>query len=119
MTPLHFAAHEGHVALASDLLKRGAEVNSIAKVSGSTILFCGPMLPSSVCYPDSIPPYLPELLQTDRTPLHLAAYYGRTDVALLLLDRGADVGARADVSMVVGLSLGDHRLAFSQSSINA
>ena len=40
-------------------------------------------------------------LQDESTPLHEAAYNGHTAVASLLLDRGADVGAKDNVSGVV------------------
>ena len=37
-------------------------------------------------------------LQDGSSPLHKAAYYGQTPVASLLLDRGADVDAKNNVS---------------------
>ena len=37
-------------------------------------------------------------LQDGRTALHMAALFGKTDVAALLLDRGAAVDAKSNVS---------------------
>ena len=37
-------------------------------------------------------------LQYHQTPLHLAAYYGQTDTVKMLIDNGADVNAKDEVS---------------------
>ena len=51
-------------------------------------------------------------MQDGATPLHWAAYYGKSDAAALLLDRGAAIEAQTKVSgiffMQVG-SVGAHR----------
>lgn len=65
-TPLHLTAFFGHVALATALLDRGADVN-VRSTNG-----------------------------LKNAPLHAAAAGGHTEVVALLLDRGADANARQE-----------------------
>ena len=39
--------------------------------------------------------------QSGFTPLHIAAHYGNTNVARLLIEKGADVNYKARVSIIV------------------
>ena len=48
-------------------------------------------------FPMSLPPLLLST-QGQWTPLHLAARYGKTEVAALLVQGGADLNARSTVS---------------------
>jgi uncharacterized protein len=77
------AIQHGDLAAAAHLLDRGADVNTMARLSLSAA-------------------DLPETRTWRRleweaskgiTPLRLAAWYGRADLARLLLDRGADIDA--------------------------
>ena len=43
-------------------------------------------------------------LQSGFTPLHIAAHYGNTNVAQLLIDKGADVNYKARVSVTISAS---------------
>jgi len=43
-------------------------------------------------------------LQSGFTPLHIAAHYGNTNVAQLLIDKGADVNYKARVSVIISTS---------------
>jgi uncharacterized protein len=63
-TPLHLAAFFGHREAAERLIAAGASLNAVARNSLAN------------------------------TPLHAATAGSRTDVALLLIERGADVAAR-------------------------
>jgi ankyrin repeat protein len=72
LTPLHVAAHEGHVETARALLAAGADVKAV----------------------DLRPATDGELGHSDGyTPLHLAAMGGKKATAELLIDQGADVNA--------------------------
>jgi cytohesin len=69
-TPLHFAALQGHEAIAAKLLAHGANPN-VATTHGPTDMF------------KTQPPVVGE------TPLHLAAAYGHAAIVTLLLAHGA------------------------------
>jgi uncharacterized protein len=63
-TPLHLAAFFGHIDVASDLVRRGADLRAVARNAMAV------------------------------TPLHSAAAAGRSGVAKLLVDAGAPVDGR-------------------------
>ncbi len=44
-------------------------------------------------------PYLPPSMQDGKTPLHHASFVGWVEVVQLLLDKGAEVDARNQVSL--------------------
>ncbi|GHU16644.1 hypothetical protein FACS189472_02140 [Alphaproteobacteria bacterium] len=87
-TPLHLAAKSGQTEIARLLLTNGADVNAKGTLDrDNPIRYNGN---------NSIMPSLEELnLISSRndTPLHFAAQSGQTEIAELLLARGADVNA--------------------------
>jgi uncharacterized protein len=94
-SPLMIAAIKGHLAPAQRLIQRGAEVNK----TGWTPLHYA----ASRAEPDSVAmarlllehhAYIDAESPNRSTPLMLAAMYGHTDVARLLLEEGADPSLR-------------------------
>jgi ankyrin repeat protein len=75
------ATQRGDLAAAAHLLDRGADVNATARLS--------------IPEPGRLDTLTWRLLEWEAskgiTPLQLAAWYGHTEIARLLLDRGADI----------------------------
>ena len=87
-TPLHLAAQKGNTELARLLIDKGADVNAKYKndVNGAlnqVFSYSGFSVIATEKYGSS--------------PLHRAADYGRTALAGLLIDKGADVKAKDDM----------------------
>ena len=87
-TPLHLAAQKGNTELARLLIDKGAYVNAKYKndVNGAlnqVFSYSGFSVMATEKYGSS--------------PLHRAADYGRTELAGLLIDKGADVKAKDDM----------------------
>ena len=87
-TPLHLAAQKGNTELARLLIDKGADVNAKYKndVNGAlnqVFSYSGFSVIATEKYGSS--------------PLHRAADYGRTELAGLLIDKGADVKAKDDM----------------------
>uniref|UniRef100_A0A8C2H9T7 Ankyrin 3 n=1 Tax=Cyprinus carpio TaxID=7962 RepID=A0A8C2H9T7_CYPCA len=78
-TPLHLAAREGHKDVASILLDNGASLGITTKVSHTNKCTCFSLFLSMNCLS----------LQKGFTPLHVAAKYGKIEVANLLLQKEA------------------------------
>jgi ankyrin repeat protein len=92
-TPLHLAAQEGDLAMARELLQRGADVDATCKL-GRTAMHDAKS--------HDIIEVLKENKATidahdneDHTPLHFAAVELRPETIDLLLDAGADANARS------------------------
>ena len=93
-TPLHSVSHWGHAEIARLLLERGADLAAQAN-DGSTALHLA-----------SKREVARVLLEHDAkttalnakgwTPLHSVSHWGHAEIARLLLERGADVAARAN-----------------------
>jgi ankyrin repeat protein len=105
-TPLHCAAESGFAKVAAVLLQWGANANArnhVRRARGSAHRVERPLpLRLGCCGADAAAPSLcrPQRLgraQQNDTPLHLAVYQGHADVAALLVQHGADVGARQKV----------------------
>lgn len=95
-SPLHFAAHAGHVRAVSLLLQRGADAN--ARACG-----CAPLHRAAYAgHADVVRLLLvagavlngrDDSIGDGRTPLHKAASQGHAAVVRLLLDAGAPIDA--------------------------
>ena len=88
ITPLHNAIRYEHTDMARELIKAGADVNAKYKndVNGAlnqVFSYSGFSVIATEKYGSS--------------PLHRAADYGRTELAGLLIDKGADVKAKDDM----------------------
>ncbi len=86
--PLMRALYEGKDAVAAALIERGAPVG----VHEAAALGDGDSLRSAIGRSRR---RASELSADGFTPLHLAAFFGHVDAARLLLEKGADVHARA------------------------
>jgi ankyrin len=85
-TPLHLAAYNGHCDVAALLIENGAAVDAQNKVQFETP---GSLLPSIL--------WLCRTPQFANTPLHLAAWHGRHDVAAMLIQHKASVDKPGEV----------------------
>ncbi|TNY20484.1 putative proteolysis and peptidolysis-related protein [Rhodotorula diobovata] len=97
-TALHYAASKGHVSIGRLLLDKGGDVNARdranqlplhrASTTGSL-----PFLHLLLSSTSPHPPHKPRLNLSDRaghTPLHLAVESGHAEVAVALIEAGAD-----------------------------
>ena len=98
-TPLHVAALWGHASVARVLLAHGAEVNARAEDASEPLRSS---VSTSRCHKD-VPGLLMkkrtrfrrDTIRTVMTPLHAAALNGQKDLVLLLIEKGADIDAKA------------------------
>jgi len=94
MTPLLYAAREGHTEVAELLISEGADVAAVESASAylTALHFCAVR-----GHRDTADLLISKGADVDaenlsgNTPLHLAAYYGHRDVAELLIVKGADI----------------------------
>ena len=82
------AAYSGHKTISDALVRRGAAVDLFEGAALGIVDRVASFLSDQ---PDQVRAYSHD----GWTALHLAAFFGRTEVACLLLDRGADVNARS------------------------
>ena len=85
-TPLHCAAKNGHVNAVKTCLSNGADVNTKIHDAASCEHSDEDSLDSEG--------YVKRKYNINKTALHLAAYYGHSEVMQVLLDNKADVNAR-------------------------
>ncbi|KAK7074366.1 hypothetical protein SK128_009451 [Halocaridina rubra] len=99
-TPLHFAAHVGHVAILEILLDNGADMISKDK-DGYTALHVGiaagkveviqELLKFGKRRKINLEEFLNATNNIQKTPLHFAAHTGHTEILLKLLDAGSNI----------------------------
>ena len=95
LTPLHWAASEGHADIVKILLEHGADPNTKIKYGWTPLHYA-----SREGHADVVKLLLehgadPNTKKDDGlTPLHVAAFSGHADVVKLLLEHGADPNAR-------------------------
>ena len=91
-TPLHYAASEGHTAIATLLVDKGADVNVIDNLTGSTPLHFASR-GGYIAIATLLVEIGADLNAKDNicglTPLHMAAEKGHTEVVKLLESKGA------------------------------
>uniref|UniRef100_A0A3Q3AWA1 Uncharacterized protein n=1 Tax=Kryptolebias marmoratus TaxID=37003 RepID=A0A3Q3AWA1_KRYMA len=93
-TPLHISAREGQVETASVLLEAGASPHTMAK---------NQMDIATVLLQYSADTNI--LTKQGVTPLHLASQEGHTDMAALLISKGAQINVPTKVTMSPNLQL--------------
>ncbi|HEX4792347.1 MAG TPA: ankyrin repeat domain-containing protein [Humisphaera sp.] len=103
-TPLHWAAQNGRADVATFLIQHGANVEGRRKVvtkarprsSGTATGMLSRLLTATKRAIDAMLPPTQGFSseESDETPLHWAAQEGHTQVAALLLDRGAELNAK-------------------------
>ena len=91
-TPIVAALYRGHLGIVDVLLDAGAPLDLFAAAALGRRADVEARLAES-------PTCINELSYDGWTPLHLAAFFGRVDVATLLLARGAHVNARSTNAM--------------------
>ena len=92
MAPLMLALYMRRVEIADLLVSRGAEVNIWTAAARGERAVVERELKAN-------PALLASYSSDGWTPLHLAAFFGHTDLAEFLVDRGADVQARSANTM--------------------
>ncbi len=90
-TPLHSAVRRGQHDIAARLLQRGANVNAVSRYGDTALSYAksrkiAALLLDNKANPNGASPLV--------TPLHVAAFYGRTDVVDLLTQHGADINRK-------------------------
>uniref|UniRef100_A0A4W6G9I2 Ankyrin 2a, neuronal n=1 Tax=Lates calcarifer TaxID=8187 RepID=A0A4W6G9I2_LATCA len=92
-TPLHISAREGQVETAAVLLEAGASHSMATKKCFSTSHYCSYMI-KLYCIVDGVKVIIKLLtflpVQNGYTPLHIAAKKNQTNIALALLQYGAE-----------------------------
>jgi ankyrin repeat protein len=83
------AVYRGHPGVADLLLRHGAELDPFTAAALGRTDQLKVML-------DRGEAALQELSPDGWTPLHLAAFFGHSETAAMLIDRGADLAARSD-----------------------
>jgi len=92
LTPLHWAARQGHLDVARMLVVDGHANVDIADKDGHTPLYWaagGGHLDMARMLVDDGHANVNIVASFSRTPLHIATQYGKSDVARFLLDKGA------------------------------
>ncbi|XP_018427152.1 PREDICTED: ankyrin repeat domain-containing protein 50-like [Nanorana parkeri] len=115
-TPLMAAAYMGHRAVAELLLESGADVNKFDLEGRTALAVACLCMPAGNMYPEMVSLLLehvadPELEDKEGvTPLLVAAYEGKEEVAELLLEAGAnpDKPGKGQMTPLLAAALGGH-----------
>ncbi|KAI5474195.1 26S proteasome non-ATPase regulatory subunit 10, partial [Pseudohyphozyma bogoriensis] len=98
MTALHYAASKGHVSVGRLLISKGADINTRDRANQLALHRAAttgalPFVHLILASTSPSRPTAPRLNQQDRggnTPLHLAVESGHAEVAVALIEGGAD-----------------------------